>query len=140
MSMISHSRRPNEAIPTSSMADIAFLLLVFFLVTTVFPKDRGLALVLPDDGVTTPVDRTNLLVLTVTGDGAVEVLPGGAERSFRIEVARLGSVWRERVTARPGLIAAVRTRPDAPYGALVDVLDALRGAGARRISLQVDDR
>lgn len=140
MSMISRSRRSSGTIPTSSMADIAFLLLVFFLVTTVFPKDRGLALVLPDDGVTTPVDRANLLVLTVTGDGAVEVLPGSADQSFRIDVARLGSVWRERVAARPGLIAAIRTRPDAPYGAMIDVLDALQGAGARRISLQVDGR
>lgn len=139
MSMISRSRRPSEAIPTSSMADIAFLLLVFFLVTTVFPNDRGLALVLPD-GPSTPVDRDNLLVLTVSGDGAVDVQPGAADHSFRIDVGRLGAIWRERVAERPGLIAAVRTRPDAPYGAMVDVLDALQAAGARRISLQLDDR
>jgi biopolymer transport protein ExbD len=31
----------SDEIPSSSMADIAFLLLIFFLVTTVFPKDRG---------------------------------------------------------------------------------------------------
>ena len=37
--------RPSDEIPTSSMADIAFLLLIFFLVTTVFPKDKGLSIV-----------------------------------------------------------------------------------------------
>ena len=37
----------SDEVPTASMADIAFLLLVFFLVTTVFPKDKGLEVVLP---------------------------------------------------------------------------------------------
>ena len=36
-------QRVSDEIPTSSMADIAFLLLIFFLVTTTFPKDKGLA-------------------------------------------------------------------------------------------------
>ena len=40
----------SDAIPTASMADIAFLLLIFFLVTTVFPKDKGLEVVLPEEG------------------------------------------------------------------------------------------
>ncbi len=34
--------RVSDEIPTASMADIAFLLLIFFLVTTGFPKDNGL--------------------------------------------------------------------------------------------------
>ena len=49
MSVMREKSRPSDSIPTSSMADIAFLLLVFFLVTTVFPKDRGLAIALPQE-------------------------------------------------------------------------------------------
>ena len=41
----------SDEIPSSSMADIAFLLLIFFLVTTTFPKDKGLAIVLPEQQV-----------------------------------------------------------------------------------------
>jgi len=140
MALLKPKSRPSDGIPTSSMADIAFLLLVFFLVTTVFPKDLGLSLVLPEDAPPADVSPSNILVLFVAGGGVVDVQPGGAQQSFRVEVERLDDVWRERVAERPGLIAAVRTAPDAPYGAMVDVLDRLRAAGASRISLQVDDR
>ena len=138
MALLSRRSRPADQIPTSSMADIAFLLLVFFLVTTVFPKDRGLALVLPDGP--GEVSPSNILMLFVGGAGVVEVQPGDALQTFRVDVERVGDVWRERVAERPGLIAALRTPADVPYGAMVDVLDQLHTAGARRIALQLDER
>jgi biopolymer transport protein ExbD len=38
-----------SGIPTSSMADIAFLLIIFFMVTSVFSATKGLELKLPTD-------------------------------------------------------------------------------------------
>ena len=58
----------SDEIPTSSMADIAFLLLIFFLVTTTFPKDKGLAVVLPEPGEeaqVSPVSYTHLTLPTI---------------------------------------------------------------------------
>ncbi|MEJ2153086.1 MAG: biopolymer transporter ExbD, partial [Gemmatimonadota bacterium] len=46
--ILKRKSRVSDEIPTASMADIAFLLLIFFLVTTVFAEDRGLSLVLPE--------------------------------------------------------------------------------------------
>ena len=48
--MIKFKRRPPVDINSSSMADIAFLLLIFFLVTTTISMDQGINLVLPSEG------------------------------------------------------------------------------------------
>ena len=47
--MIKFKRRPSVEINSSSMADIAFLLLIFFLVTTTISMDQGLNIILPSD-------------------------------------------------------------------------------------------
>ena len=48
-------------IPTSSMADIAFLLLIFFLVTTTIDMDKGLGMVLPAEGEEMEINKKNIL-------------------------------------------------------------------------------
>ena len=54
--MARNKGRSNPEINSSSMADIAFLLLIFFLVTTTIANDRGLSLQLPPN----PEDIENI--------------------------------------------------------------------------------
>ena len=59
--MLLDKRKEREvSIPTSSMADIAFLLLTFFLVTTSLDLDKGLGLTLPAKGQGKPVPMKNI--------------------------------------------------------------------------------
>jgi biopolymer transport protein ExbD len=127
----------SDEIPTASMADIAFLLLIFFLVTTVFPKDKGLAVVLPEEGQETQVSPKNILHIIVRADGIVDLRRGESQSVQPIRAAQLEAIWRQEVTANPNLIAAVKTHPDAPHRYMIGVLDALQLAGADRISLQI---
>jgi len=127
----------SDEIPTSSMADIAFLLLIFFLVTTVFPKDKGLAIVLPEEGVTAQVNQKNILHLIVQPDCRVVLKRGEATNEQTLRAAEVEGVWRQEAAQNPNLIAAVKTDPDAPYKCMVDVLDALHLANADKISLQM---
>lgn len=129
--------RVSDEIPTSSMADIAFLLLIFFLVTTVFPKDKGLEVVLPEEGEEVAVSQNNILHLIVRPDGIVEVKRGESTSIQQMRPDDIETVWRTAVTENPNLIAAVKTYPDAPHRYMIDVLDALQLAGAERISLQI---
>ena len=128
----------SDEVPTSSMADIAFLLLlIFFLVTTVFPKDSGLAVVLPESAEEVQVSQRNILHLSVLPNGLVDVKRGESTQIQQVRANDVEAIWRQGVTENPNLIAAVKTHPNAPYRFMVDVLDALQTAGAERISLQL---
>jgi biopolymer transport protein ExbD len=127
----------SDEIPTSSMADIAFLLLIFFLVTTVFPKDKGLAIVLPEEAEEVAVSQKNILHLIVQPNGFVTVKRGESQQEQQMRAQEVEGLWRQEVASNPNLIAAVKTHPDAPYRFMVDVLDALHSANAERISLQI---
>ncbi len=127
----------SDEVPTASMADIAFLLLVFFLVTTVFPKDKGLEVVLPEQGEEIAVSQNNILHLIIRTDGIVEVKRGESTSIQQMRPDDIEALWRNEVTANPNLIAAVKTHPDAPHRFMIDVLDSLQLAGAERISLQM---
>ena len=127
----------SDEVPTSSTADIAFLLLIFFLVTTTFPKDKGLAIVLPEPGETAEVSQRNILHLLIQPNGVVEVKRGENQQIQQVRASEIEGLWRQEVSANENLIAAVKTHPDAPYKYMVDVLDALHSANAERISLQI---
>jgi biopolymer transport protein ExbD len=131
------TQKVSDEIPTSSMADIAFLLLIFFLVTTTFPKDKGLAIVLPEQGEEAQVSQRNILHLIVQPTGIVDVKRGESVQIQQMSPNQIEALWRQEVTANPSLIAAVKTHPDAAYRYMVDVLDALHAANAERISLQI---
>ncbi len=137
MAIMKKRSRPSGAIPTSSMADIAFLLLIFFLVTTVFDEEKGLQLVLPEPSNEVEVSQKNVLHIVIRSDGIVELKRGESPSVSTVTADMVGDIWRQDVAQNPNLIAAVKTYPDAPYRYMIDVLDQLRAANADRISLQL---
>ncbi len=127
----------SDKVPSSSMADIAFLLLIFFLVTTTFPKNKGLAIVLPEEGGEVEVSPRNILHIIIQPNGLVDVKRGESQAVQQVTPNQIEGIWRQDVAENSQLIAAVKTHPQAPYRFMVDVLDALHSAGAERISLQL---
>ena len=68
--MIRIRRRPamGDEIPTASMSDIAFLLLIFFIVSTIFHQEQGLPLLLPGRASrTVRLSPQNILGIEVIG-------------------------------------------------------------------------
>jgi biopolymer transport protein ExbD len=121
------------------MADIAFLLLIFFLVTTVFPKDRGLPIVLPEEQEEVEVSQRNILHITSMARRARSVCGGGTARMSPSRPHQIQQVWRTEVCSEPQPDRGVRTHPEAAHRYMVQVLDALQMANAERISLQMGE-
>lgn len=137
MAILNKKQKVSDEIPSSSMADIAFLLLIFFLVTTVFPKDRGLPIVLPEAQEEVEVSQRNILHLDIMTNGTVQVRRGDSQNVSTLSPRDIEALWRIEVAQNPNLIAAVKTHPDAQHRYMIQVLDGLQMAGAERIALQM---
>ncbi|MGD8278097.1 MAG: biopolymer transporter ExbD [Gemmatimonadota bacterium] len=137
MAVMRRRKRTDSEIPTASMADIAFLLLIFFLTTTVFDEEKGLPIVLPEAAETVEVSQKNILHLIVEANGVIRVKHGESPQEQTVSANQIASIWRLDASQNPNLIAAVKTAPNAPYRLMIDVLDALQTAGADKISLQL---
>jgi len=136
MAIMSRKQKVSDEIPTASMADIAFLLLVFFLTTTVFNEEKGLPIVLPEQSEEQDVSPKNLIFFMVQPDGRVVVRRGESEQEQTIAYSEVEGILRQELLANPNLIAAVQTHPQAAYRHMVNVLDEVKASGAERISLQ----
>jgi biopolymer transport protein ExbD len=139
VAILNKKQKVSDEIPSSSMADIAFLLLIFFLVTTVFPKDRGLPIVLPEAQEEVEVSQRNILHLDIMPNGTVNYRRGDSQNVSTVSPREIEGIWRIEVAQNPNLIAAVKTHPDAAHRFMIQVLDGLQLAGAERIALQLLD-
>ena len=129
-----HRVRPPENIPDSAMADVAFLLLIFFLATTTIAEEFGLSLILPaksqrNDRI--EVNRDNVMVITTDVTGAVFYVD---DKPTPLE--QIKPLVETRRLANEKLVVSVEPDRRAPYRAMVDILDELKLAGATRISLK----
>tara|TARA_Y100001970_G_C14188075_1_gene833743 strand:- start:1080 stop:1481 length:402 start_codon:yes stop_codon:yes gene_type:complete len=127
--MIKKQRRPIQEINSSSMADIAFLLLVFFLVTTTISMDKGISLVLPSEGNELEVNKKNIINILMNESG--KILMDDAPTKLKA----LKSIIEKRLANNPNLIFSVQTHPRTKYQDYLNVLDQLKEAKATKISI-----
>lgn len=131
--MLLDKKRTREVvIPTSSMADIAFLLLTFFLVTTSLDMDKGLQLTLPPKGEAKPIPKRNIASLLINAAGEVSL---DGEQELRIQDIK--ETIRLRLSQNDRLLVSIKTDRETPYQAFVSVLDQVQMAfaGQPRISI-----
>jgi biopolymer transport protein ExbD len=122
---------PAHEIPTASLADISFLLLIFFLSTCMFALEEGIPLMLPGRTAgTLKVKRSAVCVVQTRPDGTITVDGEPAT------LADLRRIVETKLAEDENLVVVIETHPQSEYGLMVDVLDELRLADARRISLK----
>ena len=132
--MIKKARPETEEINSSSMADIAFLLLVFFLVTTTISMDKGLSLVLPPVGEELEVNRKNITNILINESGKLLF----DEKPAKIR--ELNRLVTEKLRQNDKMIFSVQTHSITKYSDYIAVLDQLKIAKASRISIANPDQ
>ena len=125
--------RVTPEIPTASMADIAFLLIVFFLVTTTLNQDKGLSLHLPPIGETKEVKDKNICNVWINDNDQIAFYEN--DNLSPVAFDQLKSQIEARLAANDKLIVSLKTQRGATYRTFVSVLDELKLAGATRISI-----
>lgn len=122
--------RVASEIPTASMADIAFLLLIFFMVATTFRREQPRLVEIPEAEATQRTDekRKNILNVYVEKDGSVYI------NDRLIPQPRISDVVLPVYVATDRrLVVALKADRDAPYQYINAVTEELREANAVRV-------
>ena len=125
------SDRDEASIPTAGMADIAFLLLIFFLVTTTINVDTGIGMTLPPklkpDQKPPPVKERNLMNILVNAEGDVLVEEERASVSQirdRVKKHVLNYGQNPDLSASPDdAVVSIKTDAQTPYSTYIEALD-----------------
>jgi biopolymer transport protein ExbD len=122
-----HDGGRGVSINMSPLIDCVFLLLIFFIVTTVFVEETGVEVQKPRAASAENLDKHSILIALTPGG---EIVYGG--RSIDLNSVR-GLVARQlRERELPVVIIADE---DSRSGRLVDVVDECKLAGARQVSI-----
>ena len=127
--MIKKKKTPEATIPTSSMADIAFLLLIFFLVATVIDVDSGIGMTLPEfvediETVEVPKDRMAALLINETSDVLLDGQP--------ISLFQITATLKPRIQSKidlpknKKLIVSIKTDRKTVYNSYISALDKVK--------------
>ena len=136
MPLLQRRNRADPEIPAAAMADIAFLLLIFFLVTTTIDADKGIYMQLPpklDTTVPPPeINARNLLSIIVADNGSVlldsEVATVDDIRETVIQHVTNNGRNPDLSLSPDVAVVSFKTRRGLPYGTYIDVLDEIKSA------------
>ncbi len=121
--------RGEPEIPSASLPDIVFQLLIFFLVTTTIDVDKGLDLVLPPIGEVKEISKKNITNLLINDAGQILI------DDKVVPVEEVDNIIRDKLMENDKLIVSVKTARKTKYNIYIKVIDQLKKAGATRISI-----
>jgi biopolymer transport protein ExbD len=111
----------------SPMIDCIFILLIFFIVTTVFIEEPGIDVVKPDATVDVDLEKHSILI-AISADN--RVVYGGKE----VGISGVGARVRQLLT-KNDIPVIIQADSNAEHGVFSDVWSEVKNAGAKKISV-----
>lgn len=128
-------RRVGIRIDMTPMVDVAFLLLIFFMVTTVFRTPKALEINLPPKDAKVDVAESKTMTIRILADGRVFYKRGAATNPWeKSQVAEVKNVLAP-YKGQSELIVVVKVDREADFEYMVNTLDELHGAQLSRFSI-----
>ena len=119
-------------VPTASMADIAFLLLIFFMTTTIFKMEEGLPVTLPRAETAQKQKRERIMRIWIDAGGNVAI------NDKLVSLDQIEAIMLNALQENPLLIMAFNADHRTPNGIVSDVMEELKKANAIRVSFTSD--
>lgn len=122
--------KASSEVPSSSLADIAFLLLIFFMVTTVFQQDRDRPIQWPEAEAAEKIDekQKNILNIWMERDGSIFINDQPVPMTDVSQIVAPLYADSERA-----LVISIRGDRDVPYRFMDQVQQELVAAGVVRV-------
>lgn len=122
-------------IPTASMPDIIFMLLVFFMVTTVLREFEGLPLILPSATKIEKLEsKRNTSHVWVSKAGLVSI------DDKRVPISTIRNVIYAKIAENPKLTTSLKADRDTPMKIITEVQQELRHANALKVNYAAKTR
>jgi biopolymer transport protein ExbD len=127
----SHKAPAGDDVNVTPLMDIVFIMLIFFIVTATFAREKGIDVRTPED--TPPDDKTippPALLLSIQNDGFVRV------NNVRIiDPLSTKPTVEEFMAREPKGVVLVSASPTSPAGIAVAVMDQAYAGKASAVSL-----
>lgn len=120
--------RVRAQIPSVSMGDIAFLLLIFFMATTIFRSDRGIQVRLPQAETGEKHEKEQVLHVWIDRNSRIWI------NDSYVAPDRVSEWVAREAAGKPGLVVAFNADERAPYRAIAGVMEELKEANSTRVS------
>jgi biopolymer transport protein ExbD len=124
-----HSFQTLSEINVTPLLDLAFVLLIIFIITTPL-MDKSTGIVLPSSKAA--ADAVNPALVQTVSLSKDDVV---ALNSQPVSLDQLTSLLSDKHSAQPEIAVVVRSHRELPVQKLVDVLDAIRRAGVTKVGL-----
>ncbi len=132
---VKRNTREVEEIPLSSTADIAFLLIVFFLAASALLEFRGIRIPLPKkDAPPMQILRKNLFKVYVKADGSF------AQDGSTVTLDQLSERMQKAYASNAELIVAIRVEGEAPSDRVPMLVRRVQDAGILRLSIGMEEK
>src|SRR6056297_2430017 len=104
-----NKKREDVEVPQGSLADISFLILIFFMVSTTINMDKGIGIILPGEGQEKEIYKEQITNVMVDPKGRVLL------DEKEVDMQNLAGELRQILSNKPKMIFSLKTHPKTKY-------------------------